>query len=78
MAFNRQIAFGMRLNIPAGTAARFEPGEEKTIELISLAGQKIVYGFNNLTCGNISDKDIKDIKDLAIEKAKCSKFKGVE
>lgn len=49
MKFNREKALGMRLNIAAGTAVRFEPGEEKEVELISFGGNKIIFGFNNLT-----------------------------
>src|SRR5947208_8980392 len=48
MAFDRAKAYGMRLNIPAGTAVRFEPGEEKEIELVSFGGSRRLYGFNNL------------------------------
>lgn len=71
--FNRTDAFGMRLNIPSGTAVRFEPGEEKTVELTELAGKKEVYGLNNLTNGKvISDK----VKEEAIKKAKKLGFKG--
>ena len=49
MDFNREAALGMRLNIAAGTAVRFEPGEEKEIELVEFGGDKKIYGFNNLT-----------------------------
>jgi urease beta subunit len=49
MKFERAHALGMRLNIAAGTAVRFEPGEEKTVELVSFAGIKKLVGFNNLT-----------------------------
>src|SRR4051794_9272416 len=48
MEFDREKAFAMRLNIPAGTAVRFEPGEEKDVELVSFGGKKILYGFSNL------------------------------
>lgn len=49
--FDRKIAFGMRLDIPAGTAMRFEPGEEKTVTLVEISGEKLVYGLNHLTQG---------------------------
>jgi len=49
MHFERDAALGMRLNIAAGTAVRFEPGEEKIVELVSFGGNKILAGFNNLT-----------------------------
>ncbi|RZM00135.1 MAG: urease subunit beta, partial [Pedobacter sp.] len=48
MRFDRGKAFGMRLNIAAGTAVRFEPGEEKKIALVPFGGNKKLYGFNNL------------------------------
>ncbi len=51
MKFEREKALGMRLNIAAGTAVRFEPGEEKTVELVSFGGNKKIVGFNNLTNG---------------------------
>lgn len=54
MKFERQAALGMRLNIAAGTAVRFEPGEEKTVELVPFGGNKIIVGFNNLTNGAIT------------------------
>jgi urease subunit beta len=74
MEFDRAKAFGMRLNIPAGTAVRFEPGEEKQVELVEFGGSKKIFGFNNLVDGKISDKH----KKQAIEKAISSDFKNKE
>jgi urease subunit beta len=51
LAFDRQAAYGMRLNIAAGTAVRFEPGQARTIELVALAGDRIVYGFAGRVMG---------------------------
>jgi urease subunit beta len=51
LRFDRAQAFGMRLNVPAGTAVRFEPGDEKRVTLVELAGERRVFGFNNLTDG---------------------------
>ena len=57
MEFDREKAFGLRLNIASGTAVRFEPGEEKEIELVPFGGNRKVYGFNKLTNGETeSDK----------------------
>jgi urease subunit beta len=53
LKFERQVAYGMRLNIAAGTAVRFEPGQERTIELVALAGDRKVYGFNAQVMGNL-------------------------
>ncbi|MGB0563285.1 MAG: urease subunit beta [Spirulinaceae cyanobacterium] len=50
---DRAAARGMRLNIPAGTAVRFEPGDEKTVELVALAGSREVYGLNNQVNGKL-------------------------
>ena len=49
--FDRQSAYGMRLNIPAGTAMRFEPGDTKQVELVALGGTRTVYGINGLVNG---------------------------
>ncbi|MDR6554074.1 urease subunit beta [Paenibacillus qinlingensis] len=56
LAFPRELAFGMRLDIPAGTAVRFEPGEQKPIQLVELGGAKLSYGLNNLSQG-LAEKD---------------------
>ena len=53
LEFNREKARGFRLNVPAGTAARFEPGDSREVELVALAGSREVYGLNNLTNGVI-------------------------
>ena len=53
LQFDREKAYGMRLNIPAGTAVRFEPGEEKEVELVAFGGDKKVYGFRNLVDGEL-------------------------
>lgn len=51
LAFDREQARGFRLNIAAGTAVRFEPGQSRTVELVALAGARIVYGFNGKVMG---------------------------
>jgi urease subunit beta len=55
LLFDRDAARGYRLNITSGTAVRFEPGQEKTVELVELAGDRIVYGFNALVMGRLED-----------------------
>jgi urease subunit beta len=72
LEFNRENAFGMRLNIPAGTAVRFEPGEEKQVELVEFGGAKKVFGFNNLTDGSTKNKN----KKKAMEEIENRKFKN--
>ena len=54
LAFNRQAAYGRRLDIPAGTAARFEPGDSRTVRLIELAGRREVYGLSNAVNGTLA------------------------
>jgi len=51
--FDRAAAHGMRLNIAAGTAVRFEPGQQRTVELVDYAGDRVVYGFRGLTNGKV-------------------------
>ena len=55
LRFDRAQAFGMRLNVPAGTAVRFEPGDEKRVTLVEIAGAKRIFGLNNLTDGAAKD-----------------------
>jgi urease beta subunit len=73
MEFDREKAFGMRLNIPAGTAVRFEPGEEKEVELVTFGGNKKLFGFNNLVDGNTESGKAKQV---AMEKIKKQNFKN--
>src|SRR5271163_2420208 len=54
LRFDRSKAFGMRLNIPSGTAVRFEPGDDKVVTLVRLGGAGIVKGLNSLTNGSAS------------------------
>ena len=56
MEFDREKTFGMRLNIAAGTAVRFEPGEEKEIELVVFAGNRNAFSINNLVNGSTSNE----------------------
>ena len=51
LEFNRDATRGFRLNIPAGTAVRFEPGQTREVELVAYAGKRMVYGFNGLVMG---------------------------
>ena len=53
--FNRDAAYGMRLNIPAGTAVRFEPGDTKEVELVALGGTRTVFGINGLVNGRLKE-----------------------
>ncbi len=72
LAFNREQAFGMRLHIAAGTAVRFEPGEEKTITLVELGGRKNAFGMNQLVNGSTIDPESKE---QSLKKAEQAQFK---
>jgi urease beta subunit len=73
MEFDREKAFGMRLNIAAGTAVRFEPGEEKEVELVSFGGNQKIYGFNNLVDDSVQGNESKE---AAIDKITSGNFKN--
>lgn len=68
LSFKREIAFGMRLDIPSGTSVRFEPGEEKEISLVELGGNKQVYGLNALTKGQIDEVTLENALKVAKER----------
>ena len=68
MAFDREAAFGMRLDIPSGTAVRFEPGQSRKVQLTTYAGRQVAFGMNNMTNGTVRS-DI--IKDLTMQKLKA-------
>ena len=53
LKFDRENSYGKRLNIPSGTAVRFEPGQSKDVELIEINGSKKIYGFNKKVMGNL-------------------------
>ncbi|WP_375417353.1 urease subunit beta [uncultured Hymenobacter sp.] len=64
--FDRAAAYGFRLNIPAGTAVRFEPGERKRVTLVALAGERIVYGGNGWIDGQLGEEN----KQAALNKSR--------
>lgn len=72
LRFDRGKAFGMRLNVPAGTAVRFEPGDEKVVTLVELAGAREVYGLNTLTEGPITPSR----RTASVKRAASSGFQG--
>jgi urease beta subunit len=59
LRFDRTQAFGMRLNVPAGTAVRFEPGDEKRVTLVEISGARRVFGLNGLTDGGDRDAALR-------------------
>jgi urease beta subunit len=74
LSFDRRLAFGHRLNIPAGTAVRFEPGDDKKIKLVRLGGAAKVLGLNALTTGATDASAI----EAAVERADARGFANVK
>lgn len=70
LKFNRTASYGKRLDIPAGTAVRFEPGETKTVTLVEIAGHQVIRGGNNLADGPMTDEGLS----RAIERIKAEGF----
>ena len=73
LRFDRAAAYGQRLNIPAGTAVRFEPGEERAVEVVPLGGSRTVYGMNNLVGGELDQQQA-----AALARARAAGFGGLE
>ena len=59
LRFDREKSYGFRLQVPAGTAVRFEPGESKRVTLVALGGNRIAYGINGLVNGKLDDAAVK-------------------
>ena len=80
LAFDRAAAFGMRLDIPATTAIRFEPGDEKQVTLVPLAGKRYAHGFANLVDGWVGTGPTPDYRPnftVAVKKAAELGFKSL-
>lgn len=71
LSFDRAKAFGMRLNIPSGSAVRFEPGEKKGVVLVALGGSRTVRGLNGVTEGAAGEAE----KEAALERLRGKQFK---
>ncbi|MCR5167797.1 MAG: urease subunit gamma [Oscillospiraceae bacterium] len=74
LSFDRKAAFGYRLDIPAGNAIRFEPGETRTVTLVKIGGNRVGGGLNGLTQGNMDDTGVRE---KAFSQAAALGFKGV-
>ena len=66
LEFDRAAAFGLHLNIPSSTATRFEPGDEREVQLVPYGGKRAVYGFNNLVDGPTAGEDAATQKAKAV------------
>ncbi|MDG5820413.1 urease subunit beta [Natronococcus sp. A-GB7] len=75
LRFDRERAYGFRLNVPAGTAVRFEPGQEREVELVAIGGDRIVRGMSGLVEGPLDDEDVRE---RALERARERGFLGVD
>ena len=77
LEFDRAAAFGLRLNIPSSTATRFEPGDEREVQLVPYGGKRAVYGFNNLVDGPTAGPDAATIKSRAVALAAKRGFRSI-
>lgn len=68
LKFDRKATYGFRLDIPSGTSVRFEPGEEKEVQLVALGGKRRVFGLNDLTRCQINESTITSAMDNAIKR----------
>ena len=76
LEFDRTAAFGLHLNIPSSTATRFEPGDEREVQLVPYSGKRAVYGFNNLVDGPTAGKDASTVKSKAVALAAQRGFRS--
>lgn len=74
LSFDREKALGMRLNVASGTGVRFEPGEEKKVELVAFGGKRIIQGFNNLVNADLNQAEVAE---KSIENAINNSFKTI-
>jgi urease beta subunit len=73
LRFDREAAYGFRLAIPAGTSVRFEPGEERSVQLVALGGRRVVRGLNGLVQGALDDPAVRA---QAFERAAAGGYVG--
>jgi urease subunit beta len=76
LEFDRAAAFGLHLNIPSSTATRFEPGDEREVQLVPFGGKRAVYGFNNLVDGPTAGKDAATVQSKAVALAAKRGFRS--
>ena len=73
--FDRETAYGTSLDIPAGTAIRFEPGAERDVDLVAIGGRRIVHGMGGLVNGELDDEEVRE---RALERAVEMGYEGAE
>lgn len=74
LSFDREAAYGMRLDIPAGTAVRFEPGIDREVDLVAVGGDRVMHGMAGLVNGELDD----EVKERALERAAEQGYAGAE
>ncbi|ELY53141.1 urease subunit beta [Natronococcus jeotgali] len=74
LRFDRERSYGYRLNVPAGTAVRFEPGQKREVELVAIGGDRIVRGMSGLVEGPLDDEEVRE---RATERARERGFLGI-
>jgi urease subunit beta len=75
LAFDRETAYGMRLDIPAGTAVRFEPGMNREVDLVAFGGDRVIHGMAGLVNGELDDEDVRE---RALDRAAEQGFAGAD
>lgn len=75
LRFDRARSYGLRLDIPAGTSVRFEPGDEREVQLVPVAGARVIRGLNGLTEGALDDPSVRE---AAFARARERGFLGAE
>ena len=75
LTFDRETTYGMRLDVPAGTAMRFEPGCERDVDLVAIGGNRIVHGMGGLVGGDLDDDEVRT---RAIERARARGYMEAE
>lgn len=73
LVFDRESAYGTRLDVPAGTAVRFEPGDEQEVSLVAISGERQVYGMSGLVSGDLTEQ-----REAALERAREGEFGGAD
>jgi len=77
LEFDRAAAFGLHLNIPSSTATRFEPGDEREVQLVAYGGKRGVYGFNNLVGRPTAGENAAEVKSKAVTEATKRGFRSL-
>ena len=75
LEFDREAAYGTRLDIPAGTAVRFEPGSERDVDLVAIGGRRVVHGMGGLVEGELDDEETEA---RALERAEKRGYRSTE